>query len=116
MDQRMQDGLEACARVRIGEYSVAQPRPVELAAGVHSLRSEFGHYAGKAGRTALAQRMRSEVGVRDLDAARRKGARDFRLAAADASGEADDERTHAGKKVRISVRPEKSAIAPAMAR
>ena len=66
---------------------------------------------------ASGHRVRGVVGIGDIDAERGEGPGDFRLAAADAAREADDERrVHPGKNICTSVRPKNSATPPAIAR
>ncbi len=87
----MQDRLEPGSRRRVAEHEAAQTRAVERAVGASKRRAERRQHGRVPRLSGGGQRVGEAIGVGDIDAERGEGVGDGRLAAADASGEPDDE-------------------------
>ena len=110
----MQNGLEADARGCVVEHVPAQATAVERPVGAGEPGTECREDRVVAGLSRGGECVGKAVGVGDVDAERRECVGDRGLAAADASGQADD-KGHV-KNSLTSGEPKNSAIAPAIAR
>ena len=97
-DQRVQQRLQTDAKGRIRECLGSQPATVEASVVGDRSRPERCCNRPLAGRACGGKLVRDRIGVDDRCAERGERLRDRRLAAADASGQSDDER-HALAKV-----------------